>query len=210
MRSNVRPGLQDLQDRSALSLRERLHLEQLSEPEDRVQRRPKLVADAREEIALRLVRAIGLLPGLAGLLLRRDPVRDVSDRGERDGSILRLDRAQADLRGELRAVGTTARQVEARTHRTRPGLAEVFRPMGRVKVPHIIGNQDLDRFTEQAVRFVAEDDFGLRVRHHDDAVAVHADHGVRGGVEHRLEDGLARNRRSRQPWLFHGLPQVGR
>jgi hypothetical protein len=150
----VRPRLQDLQDRSALSLRERLHLEQLSEPEDRVQRRPKLVADAREEVTLRLVRAIRLFPRLAGLLLRRDTARDVSDRGERDGSLIRLDRAQADLRGELHAVGTTARQLEARTHRTRPRLTEIFRPMGRVKVLHIVGHQHLDRFTEQLVRLM--------------------------------------------------------
>ena len=66
--------------------------------------------------------------------------------------------------------------------------------MGRVQVFHIVRHQHLDRLTEQLVGVIAEDDLGLCVRHDDDAVAVHTDHGVRGGIEHRLEDRLACHR----------------
>ena len=59
--SRCRPARRIWRDVVALLAAELVELEQLREAEDRVHRRAQLVADAGEELALRAVRALGLL-----------------------------------------------------------------------------------------------------------------------------------------------------
>ena len=57
----VGAALDDLPDALLLGRRQVAHLEHLGEPENRVERRAQLVADARQELVSRLMLALGLL-----------------------------------------------------------------------------------------------------------------------------------------------------
>ena len=61
-------ALEDLLHALAVGSAVGLHLEELPEAEDRVERRPQLVAHAREELTLRLVGAVRLGLGLRELV----------------------------------------------------------------------------------------------------------------------------------------------
>ena len=64
----VPAALEDLLHALAVGSAVGLHLEELPEAEDRVERRPQLVAHAREELTLRLVGAVRLGLGLRELV----------------------------------------------------------------------------------------------------------------------------------------------
>ena len=71
-------GLVDVPDALLLGMRPEVHLEDLREADHRVQRCPQLVTHARQELALRVVGALGL--GLRALqrFLRGDRFGDVA------------------------------------------------------------------------------------------------------------------------------------
>ena len=89
-RQQVRAAAQDLRDALLAIVGQIVELEQLGEAEDRVERRPQVVAHVRQERALRAVRALCLEP--------RDPQRIVGllALGDVDGD--RADRVRAGRR----------------------------------------------------------------------------------------------------------------
>src|SRR5205085_5290577 len=76
-REQVAARVEDLPDAVALRRVQRIHLQQLREAEDRVQRCPQLVAHPREELVLRAARAFRLLLRAPEVLLRPPALGDV-------------------------------------------------------------------------------------------------------------------------------------
>jgi len=81
----VAAALQDVVDGLGLLLGEVLALEELPEADDRIERRPELVAHAGQELALRPVGGLGRVAGAAQGLLGLTPGGDVGQVGEDAG-----------------------------------------------------------------------------------------------------------------------------
>ena len=71
------PPLEDLFDPLTLALLEVVELEQLAKADDGVEGGAQLVAHSGQELALRPVGALGLVPGRLGGALGQVPVGDV-------------------------------------------------------------------------------------------------------------------------------------
>jgi len=130
----------------------------------------------------------GLERGLVGLGALA--VRDVADRGGDQRALVRLDRRERDVDRELGAVAAACGELQARAHRTRDRVSHVAGPVRRVGPPVALGDQQLDRLTEELLARVVEQHLGLTVDQADEALLVDRDDGVGGGVEQPLVAGL--------------------
>src|SRR5205085_5472057 len=120
-------------------------------------------------------------------LLRALALGDVADRAHREHAFFGLERAQADLDGELLPVLPPTVELHARTHFSHARIMEVPRAMRRVPLLEAIGHQDLDGLTEQLVAREAEQTLGLGVDDEDAPAVVDEDHGIRCRLEERAK-----------------------
>ncbi len=100
--------------------------------------------------------------------------------GRRDQQALRgLQRAQADLHGELAPVPAQTVELQARAHRADLAAGRVVEPVARVLAAEPLGDQDLDVAAQEFPPGMAEQGFGLRVHQPDHPGVVHDHHRVR-------------------------------
>ncbi len=123
-------------------------------------------------------------------MLGRAPLADVADGARDQGAVVGLERAQADLDRELRAVLAAAVQLEPGSHRPHSRVREEAAPMGPVTAALPIGHQQLDALTDELGTWVAEETLGLNVDQLDRAVGVDDHHRVRGRLEQRAKPGV--------------------
>src|SRR5262249_42688973 len=111
------------------------------------------------------------------------PLSDVSNRGGDQRALGGLDRAQADLRGELGAVLAAREELEACPHRPGSRLAGVSASMARVPVPEALPDQELDRLPNELRARVAEQLLGLGIDEEDPPVRIDDHHRIGGSLE---------------------------
>ncbi len=98
----------------------------------------------------------------------------------RDQQALRgLQRAQADLHGELSPVPAQAVEHQARAHRPDLAAGRVAEPVVRVMTAEPLRDEDLDVPAQEFPAGVAEQGLGLRVHQPDHPGVVHDHHRVR-------------------------------
>ena len=137
------------------------------------------LAEQRVDPGQSAERLHGVLVLRLGARALGDVAHDTQDRP------IGVDRAQHDVDRELGAVLAPAVQREPGAHRARARGREVPGPMGDV-VRESLGDQELDRLSDQLAREVAEHDLGLGVRVRDQRVRADDEEAVR----HELEDPL--------------------
>ena len=163
--------------------------------------------------------------GITETVLGGESLAGVAHDGDDEHAVFGLERAQADLDRELRAVGPSPHERDARSHRTRARVGAVPRAVGAVYLAEPGRQQFLDESTEQLVAPVAEEHLGLAVHHQDRAVLVRADDAVRRRLDERPRDVVAQfepgarprvakplGGRSRAPIglvFHHALPERG-
>src|SRR5438445_371064 len=156
---------------------------ELGEPDDPVQRRPKLVGHVRQKLALEPTRLLETPVLLLPCFFEPSAIRNVADRAGDQHPLFGFQRAQADLDRDLRAVLAESKELEACPHRPYARIREEPRPMAVVAPAEPLGHEDLDRASKQLLTLVAEEPFGLRV-HEDDLPLAIDDHD---GIGRRLE-----------------------
>src|SRR5258706_6220769 len=115
--------------------------------------------------------------------LRALAIRDVPDRAHDEEPAPRLERAQADLDGELGAVPAEAEQLEARSHAADLRVRDVAGAMRGMPGAEALGDEDLNRQPPQIGEGVAEQLLRLSVDDHDASFRVGDDHRVRRRLE---------------------------
>jgi hypothetical protein len=99
----------------------------------------------------------------------------------------RLQRAQADLHRELRAVQAAAVELAALAHGPPPRLLEVAGALRPVMAAEELGHERLHRLAQELLARVAEELLGPRVHQHDAALAVDDDDRVGGRLQQAAE-----------------------
>ena len=131
---------------------------------------------AGQEPVLGLACGSKLLVRLLKLQLEPLALRDVADLRGGEDSLLSLERAEADLDGELRPILADRPEVEARAHRARPWVPEESATVPAVLVVEALWDQRVDATSRQLLGRVSEQAFGLGVGEHDLSVVVHDHH----------------------------------
>ena len=131
----------------------------------------------------------GVVDGLVGQLeLGQLALAHVPHRRRHPHPLLRPQRGEADLDGELRAVGPAGVEVEVGAHRPqfeirrRVGLA-----VNEVTSPEALGQQHLHRLPDEMVPAPAEQLLRLAVDQHDPPVPVDDDDAVGGRLQQIAE-----------------------
>ena len=117
--------------------------------------------------------------------LRVGPVAlaEVAD-GRRDQDpITRRHRRQRDLGRELAAVAPAPGELYPRSHRASPPVPLVPGTVRRVYRPRTLGDEHLDRLSDQLLARVPEERFDLRIREDDATPVVDGDDPVRCRLE---------------------------
>ena len=122
--------------------------------------------------------AFGLDLESFAFLLGLDPIGDIADGGRDEQPVRCLDRPEADVGGELRAVAAAGRELGAGSHGPGSGGGEVRLATPRMAVGGVVRDEDLDRLAQQFVAPVPEQRLDLGVDQHDGAGPVDADDGV--------------------------------
>lgn len=120
--------------------------------------------------------------GLGGLALA-----DVPDGRGDEGALRGLQRAEADLHGELAAVLAQPVQVQVRAHGANAAVVDVAVPVGGVVPVETLRDQHLHLTAEEFLSSVAEQGLRLGVDQLDGAAVVHDDDGVRCGLQQGTE-----------------------
>ena len=175
--------------------------ERLAEAVDAPQRRPQIVGDGvaeRLELAIGRVE-LGQAPGeifveLLDLGLGQLAVADVTDGGHDEGAGPGMDRAQADLHGELAAVAAKADQVEARAHRARPRVRHVAGAVAGVNAAHGLGEEHVHRLTDERAWRVTEQPMRLNIREEYLPASIDRHDAVGGEIEQLPVGGLVQQR----------------
>ncbi len=141
----------------------------------------------REPLEL-LVRAAELFFGpLAGA--------DVDHGGEHEQPLVRLDRVQTDLDGDVGAVLAAPEQVPPGPHRAGLRIGEVRGPKLRMALAEARGDDPLDGLPQQRLPGIPEQPLGLAVDEHNLTAPVNHHHAVGHRFNHGAEARLARGRR---------------
>ena len=131
---------------------------------DRRERVAQLVAEHGEELVLLAVRGRERFEaGHLGLLT----VRDIHDGAEDEGALIRVDRVEADLDGELAAVPAPGVEVAAGAHRRATGSAAYCGAEDGMSCPVSLGHQHLHASAEEFLATVAEEPLRLGVHQQD-------------------------------------------
>ena len=160
---------------------------ELGEPDNPVQRCPKLVGHVGEKLALESARLLEAPVLLLPHLFEPSAVRDVADRAGDQHAVLGFQRAQADLHRNLRAVLAESMELQPGTHRPYARIREEPGPVATVRRPVPLGHEDLYRIAQQVHALVTEEPLGLRVHQHDPPLAIDDHDGVRGRLQQSTE-----------------------
>ena len=101
--------------------------------------------------------------------------------------VLGLQRAEADLHGELAAVLAQAVELATRAHRPHPRRGEEAAAVSPACAAEPLGHQDLDLPPQQLLAGVAEERLGLGVDQDDPAGRVDDHHRVGGRLQEPAE-----------------------
>jgi hypothetical protein len=123
--------------------------------------------------------------------MMRPSLRDVADGARHQHAVLRLQRAEADLDGELGPVPSQPIQLKLRTHRPWPRGLKVATSMSWMPASKALGDKHLDELPNQIRARMAEELLGLRVDQNDLPLGVHDHHGVGSRFEEAPELGLS-------------------
>ena len=145
-----------------------------------------LVRDTRRQATER-----GQTISLARRSFHHLTLRDVGDEGEGPQPVFRFDIAQGDLHRKLRAIASPRHEVEATTHRSRVGVLEVRGAMADMRAPQALGQQHLQRLSQQGLPRIAERLFAFPIGRGDRPPLIHDEDGVRRCFEDRFSVGLA-------------------
>ena len=145
------------------------------------------MAHAREKLAFRSVRPFRLFFGLVQFALDELAIGRITDCRHREGSLVRLKRAEPNLQWKFLAIFTLSGQIKPGSHRPGVWILEKVGSMPRMLAPEAFRNQDLDVFPEQFLALIAEDFLCLRIHQHDRAVVFYDDDGIGGGFQQSLE-----------------------
>ena len=111
----------------------------------------------------------------------------VADRAQHERSLVGLERADADLDGELGAILAATVQIEVATHRPSLRIPQTASLVSAMAVPQPLGDQDPDALSDQLLAAVAEHPLSLCVGERDMAVRVDHHHRVGRGLQQRAE-----------------------
>ena len=142
---------------------------------DRLERQPQQCADD----------GLNLIVG-GQLVLHPLTLRDVTNRGRHVSPPVGLDRAEADLRGELAPVRADPEERGTVGHRTktRRGGKSLAHP--GVLPAKSLRDQQLHGLAEQLCAGMTEDVLRLRIDQHNPSLGIDNHHGVRRGLQHPL------------------------
>ena len=137
-----------------------------------------------------IARGVERLADAAALGLVLDALADVTDDRDDTQPGVAFEGAEADLDRELAAVLAASEQAEAHAHRPGPRLDAVAGPVRAVDLPEPLGEEVVDRASEEIAAVVAEQllepavdeqDLTRFVRQHD-AVGRGVDEAPHGGI----------------------------
>ena len=123
------------------------------------------------------------IPFVKQRLLGALAVGDVNDRGDHEHAFVGLDRAQADLNGNLRSVLAHTMQIRPRSHRPRGEIMVETPAQFRMLFPKPFGNQQLQLFPQQLRAGIAEKLFGLGVHQDNVPFGIRHDQGIGTGLD---------------------------
>ena len=157
-----------------------------------MERRPDLVAHAREKLALRAVRGFGVVASAQELGHRDAPIRDVAHEAHEDVALTPLDACEGEFGGKLGSVprarrdvapAADARQVEVdRARRLRLGTDDEGRAEGVLAPRRDEARHEV--LPERLRPLAPEDALGSSVELDEVSRRVEGDHAVLRRVEH--------------------------
>src|SRR5579859_1865674 len=112
---------------------------------------------------------------------------NVDDRGKHEGALRGPDRTEADFNWDLRAVLPEGIELSVRAHRPRMGVPQEARPVLRMFPPKAVGDEHLDRLTQEFLTGVSEQQLRLSVDEDHLALVVHHENGVGRRLDHESE-----------------------
>ena len=133
----------------------------------------------------------GQLVGLTRRALQCHALADVGDEGDSASSFIGLHEAQTYLYRELAPILPETDQVETLSHRPDPGSSHVRGPVGDVAFSEALGNEELDRLSDQLRPRMAEHGLRPGIEQHDASGRVRGHDALGGGREERPRQGFA-------------------
>ena len=115
-------------------------------------------------------------------------VGNVADGGRRQGTVVPLERTQADLDRKFLPVFAAAEEGQADSHRPRVGISKKPVAVANVPLAKPLRNQKLNLLADQFVAAVAEEFFGLQVDQQNRPVTVDHHQGVGGQLNQAAKD----------------------
>ena len=164
-----------------------LHEQHAGKADDGVEGCAQLVGHAGQKTVFHQGRVLQLQVLVTQHLLDALALGHIADGAGDKQTLLRLQRAQADLDRELAAVLAQAVQLQPSPHGAGTWFGKKIAPVVRVTGAEALGHQQLDGLAQQLVAAPAEQFHRLRVDEDDVPLAVDDDHGVRRGLQQVLE-----------------------